>query len=98
MTITALPMKGNSAKFQVVTKRGDFTIAISFTLRKKIWELADADAELAAAKELAEAIVSRHDAALPFKPLYIFAEHNSEPSLTATMQRIRKYGYEGTGQ
>lgn len=92
MIVTALPPKGNSSKFQVVTKRGEFTIALSFTLRTKIWQLADAEAELAVAKELAEAIVSRHDPALPFKPLYIFAEHNTEASPADTLQRIRKYG------
>jgi hypothetical protein len=92
MKVSALPQKGNSAKFQVVTKRGEFTIAISYTLRAKIWQLADADAELVAARELAEAIVSRHDPALPFKPLYIFAEHNSDPDLAKLVAQIRKYG------
>ncbi len=67
-------------------------MALSFTLRTKIWEVGDADAELKAAQELAEAIVSRHDPGLPFKPLYIFAEHNSEPTFEATVQKIRKYG------
>lgn len=94
MKISALPPKGNSSKFQVITKRGEFTIAVSFTLRTKIWQLTDSEAELAAATELAEAIVSRHDPALPFRPLYIFAEHNTEPALTDTLQRIRKYGFE----
>jgi len=92
MIVTALAPKGNSSKFRVVTKRGEFTIALSFTLRTKIWQLADADAELHAAKELSEAIVSRHDPALPFKELYIFAEHNSEPSLEKMIQHIRKHG------
>lgn len=95
MNVTALENTGNSSKFKVVTKRGDFTMALSFTLRTKIWQLGDGDAELAAAKELAEAIVSRHDPALPFKPLYIFAEHNSGPSFAETVQRIRKYGIKG---
>lgn len=92
MIVTALPPKGNSSKFQVETKRGEFTIALSFTLRTKIWQLAGADEELALAKELAEAIVSRHDPALPFKDLYIFAEHNTEASYSDTLQRIRKHG------
>lgn len=92
MIVTPLPQTGNSAKFRVVTKRGEFNLALSYTLRTKTWELADAEAELAAAKELSEAIVSRHDPALPFKPLYIFAEHNSEPSLAAAVQQIRKHG------
>ena len=92
MIVTALPRTGNSSKFQVITKRGEFTIALSYTLRTKIWDLTDAEAELAAAKELGEAIVSRHDPALPFKTLYIFAEHNSEPSYPNTVQQIRKHG------
>jgi hypothetical protein len=92
MIVTALPQTGNSSKFQVATKRGEFTMALSFTLRTKIWELGEDDAQLKAAEELAEAIVSRHDPSLPFKPLYIFAEHNSEPTFEATVQKIRKYG------
>lgn len=83
---------GNSSKFQVATKKGEFTVTLSYTLRTKIWKLADADAELSAARELAEAIVSRHDPALPFKTLYIFAEHNSEATLAETVHYIRKYG------
>lgn len=95
MLVTALPLNGNSSKFQVVTKRGEFIIALSYTLRTKVWQLEDADAELAAAKELAEAIVSRHDPALSFKPLYIFAEHNSDPSYEKVVQQIRKHGIGG---
>lgn len=92
MIVTALESTGNSSKFNVAAKGGDFTIAFSFTLRTKVWKLADAEAELAAAKELAEAIVSRHNPKLPFRPLYIFAEHNSNPSFAAMLQHIRKYG------
>lgn len=95
MQVAAVITNGNSSKFQVITKRGEFTIALSYTLRTKIWLLPDNDAELEAARELAEAIVSRHEPTLPFKPLYIFAEHNSDPSLAATIQGIRKYGYDG---
>ena len=94
MNVTALPTNGNSSKFKVVTKRGEFTIAMSFTLRTKVWEFEGEDAELAAAQELAEAIVSRHDPTLPFKPLYIFADHNTDPSFTNTIQKIRKHGIE----
>ena len=93
--VAALPVTGNSSKFEVVTKRGAFTIALSYTLRTKIWQLADAEAELLAANELASAIVSRHDPALPFKTLYIFAEHNTEPTLAQAIQNIRKYGFKG---
>lgn len=92
MVVTALPPAGNSSKFRVVAKQGEFTIAISYTLRAKIWSFADADSELAAAKELAEAIVSRHDPSLPLKPLYIFGENTVNPSFAATIQRIRKEG------
>lgn len=92
MTISAIQTTGNSSKFRVVSKRGEFIIALSFTLRTKIWLLADAEAELSAATGLAEAIVSRHDPALPFEPLYIFAEHTSEPSPEKEIQKIRKYG------
>ncbi|MBL8121914.1 hypothetical protein JNM87_04160 [Candidatus Saccharibacteria bacterium] len=92
MTVTPLENPGNSSKFHVVTKRGEFVVALSFTLRTKIWKLADDTAELAAAKELAEAIVSRHDPTLPFKPLYVFAEHNADPSYEREVQTIRKYG------
>lgn len=94
MNITALDTKGNSSKFLVeVGKRGEFMLALSFTLRVKIWKLGTAEEELAAAKELAEAIVSRHDPALPFRKLYILAEHNTGPTLPATIQHIRKAGF-----
>ncbi|MDB5184687.1 MAG: hypothetical protein JWN38_495 [Candidatus Saccharibacteria bacterium] len=95
MNVTALTPTGNSSKFQVITKGGDFNLAVSYTLKAKIWQLADAAAELAAAQELAEALVSRHDPALPFKPLYIFAEHNTDSSLATTVQLIRKNGFSG---
>lgn len=95
MTVIPLPKTGNSAKFHVTTKRGEFDIALSFTLRSKVWELPDDEAELSAAKELSEAIVSRHDPSLPFKPLYIFAEHNSEPTFEQAAAQIRKHGFEG---
>lgn len=92
MTVTALPSTGNSSKFRVVSKKGEFVLALSFTLRTKIWELADAAAELSAAQELAEAIVSRHDPSLPFKQLYVLAEHNTQPTLAQAIQQIRKTG------
>lgn len=93
MNVIALETAGNSSKFQVTTKSSEFVIAISFTLRTQIWLLADADAELAAASDLAEAIVSRHDHSLPFPKLYIFAEHTADPSLATELQRIRKHGF-----
>ncbi|HSW99757.1 MAG TPA: hypothetical protein VLH38_01850 [Patescibacteria group bacterium] len=90
MTVTPLPKTGNSSKFLVtVAKRGEFTIAISFTLRSKIWELAENE-ELGVAERMAEAIVSRHDPKLPFKEKYIFGEHNTEASVDSTIKYLRR--------
>jgi hypothetical protein len=93
MIVTALTPTGNSSKFHVTTRNGEFDLAISFTLRKKIWKLADDAAELAAAQALAEAVVSRHDMESPFRTLYIFAEHNTLATLEATAQHIRSAGF-----
>jgi hypothetical protein len=50
MKVAALPQAGNSSKFEVQTAKGvSFIVAFSYTLRTKIWQLPDADAELAAA-------------------------------------------------
>jgi len=92
MTVTPLDVAGNSSKFLVVAKQGEFKLALSRTLRTIVWELGDEATELAAAQELAEAVVSRHDPATPFRELYVFAEHNTLPTLTDTVSRIRKYG------
>lgn len=97
MIITPFQTNGNSAKFTVSTKRGDFVIALSFTLRKKVWELQDEEHEQAVVEDLAQAIVSRHDPMVAFKPLYIFAEHNSDPSYSKMIDQIRKYGIEKYG-
>ena len=93
MTVAPLPSSGNSSKFRAVSKNGEFTLALSFTLKTRIWKLADANAELTAAQELAEAIVSRHNPALPFQPLYIFAEHTAAPALDQAVRQIRKTGF-----
>ena len=93
MTVTPIVHTGNSAKFHVVAKKGEFDMAFSFTLRTSIWKLEGAEAEFAAAKEMAEAIVGRHDPTLPFRKVYIFAEHNTEPTYEKALQKIRKYGY-----
>lgn len=93
MNVTALTNTGNSSKFHIVSKNGEFDMALSYTLRIKIWKLADAESELAAATDLAEAIVSRHDPSVAFKRLYILAEHNTAPTLVETVQRIRKTGF-----
>ena len=91
MTITPIVHPGNSSKFHIVTKRGEFDIALSFTLRTKLWQITDIEI-LSIATELAEAIVSRHNPELPFKKLYIFAEHNVQPTYEQTLQYIRKNG------
>ena len=93
MTVTPLVNTGNSSKFHIVTKNGEFDLAVSFTLRTKIWKLTDESAELVAAQDIAEAIVSRHDPALTFKSLYILAEHNTGPTLEKTVRHIRVYGF-----
>jgi hypothetical protein len=91
MKVIALPQAGNSAKFEVQTAKGvSFVLAFSFTLRTKIWQLQDADAELAAAEQIAEAIVGRHDPILPFRSIYIFAEHNAQPTLEATVKYLHR--------
>jgi hypothetical protein len=90
MNVTALPQTGNSSKFQVSTKRGAFILTFSFTLRSNIWQLPDAEAELAAAEQVAEAIIGRHDPKLPFKDKYIFGEHNTEPTLQATVKYLHR--------
>jgi len=95
MTVTPIENNGNSSKFKVLTRKGDFVIALSFTLKTRVWRLDDAKVELETAQALAEAIVSRHDPATPFKELYIFAEHNSAPTVVEAVKQIRKHGFSG---
>lgn len=91
MTVTPLPKTGGSSKFQVVVgKRGSFVIALSRTLCLVIWTIDTPEAQLEAATQMAEAIVGRHDPALPFKHTYVFAEHNSQPTVEAMMKHLRK--------
>jgi hypothetical protein len=91
MTVVPLPQTGNSAKFlATVNKRGEFVVAFSYTLRTVRWELQTPEEELQAGTQIAEAIVSRHDPKLPFKTKYIFAEHNTEPTLEATVKYLRR--------
>ncbi|MEO8105511.1 MAG: hypothetical protein ABI602_04215 [Candidatus Saccharibacteria bacterium] len=92
MTVTALPNSGNSSKFLVaVAKRGEFVVALSSTLCHSIWKLADAAAELDAGQQVAEALVSRHDPKLPFKKVYVFGEHNTEPTLQGAVKYLRRF-------
>lgn len=91
MNVLALPQVGNSSKFQVQTAKGaSFVIALSFTLRTKIWGLQSPELELAAATQIAEAIIGRHDPKQPFRAKYIFAEHNTQPTLDATIKYLHR--------
>jgi len=91
MIVTSLPKTGGSSKFHVsVGNRGEFTIALSRTLCSLVWQLDTPEAQLDAAKQMAQAIVGRHDPRLPFKDRYIFAEHNSQPTLEAMVKFLHK--------
>lgn len=90
MKIKPLPRTGTSAKFTVSTKRGEFMIGLSRTLYEK-WGLNSEEAQLAAAEQMALAIVGRHDPGAPFRDKYIFAEHNTQPSLEATVAYLHKH-------
>lgn len=90
MKITVLPKTGTAAKFMVHNQRGDFMIALSSTLCRIKWQLADEQAELDAATQMASAIVGRHDPAMPFKPKYIFADHNTEDTLEDTVKYLHR--------
>jgi hypothetical protein len=92
MQIIVLPKTGNSAKFQVTLAkdRGEFMLSLSYTLCHTVWRLQDEAAELAAATQIAEALVSRHDPAAPYREKYIFGDHNSRPTLDATVQYLRR--------
>lgn len=91
MTVVPLEKTGNSVKFLVtVNKRGSFVLAFSNSLRVLRWQLTTPEDELQAGKQVAEAIVSRHNPKLPFKEKYIFAEHNTEATLEATVAYLRR--------
>ena len=90
MNITPIARTGGSAKFTVSNKRGDFMISLSRTLCEK-WGLTTEDEQFAVAKQMALAIVGRHDPATPFKDKYIFAEHNTQPTLDATIVYLHKH-------
>jgi len=65
-------------------------ISLSRTLCEK-WDLATEDKQLEAATQMAMAIVGRHTSAAPFKDKYIFAEHNTQPTLDATITYLHKH-------
>jgi hypothetical protein len=90
MKITVLPKTGTAAKFMIHNQRGDFMIALSSTLCRVKWQLADEQAELDAATQMAQAIVGRQDPALPFKPKYIFGDHNTEDTLESMVKYLHK--------
>ena len=90
MKIAPLPRKGTSAKYMVSNKRGDFMISLARTLYEK-WGLTTEELQLDAATQMALAIVGRHTSAAPFKDKYIFAEHNTEVNLEATVAYLHKF-------
>jgi len=65
-------------------------ISLSRTLCEK-WGLVSEDLQLVAANQMALAIVGRHTAAAPFKDKYIFADHNTEATLQATVAYLHKH-------
>lgn len=65
-------------------------ISLSRTLYEK-WGLTTEDKQFDAANQMALAIVGRHSSASPFKDKYVFAEHNTEPTLDATITYLHKH-------
>ena len=92
MKIVPLENTGNSAKFEVTLskQRGGFMVSLSYTLCNTVWKLQDDKAKLDAATQMADAIVGRHDPNEPFKPKYIFGDHNSEDTLEKMIQYLKK--------
>jgi hypothetical protein len=91
MKISPLPRTGTAAKFLVtVNKRGEFMLSLSQTLRTVKWQITTPEQELDAATRMAEAIVGRHNPKFPFKEKYIFAEHNTEPSLESMIKYLQR--------
>jgi len=90
MKITPALRTGDSAKFTVSTKRGDFMVSLSRTLYEK-WGLTTEDMQLEAAHKMALAIIGRHNPAAPFKHKYIFAAHNTQPTLDETVAYLHKH-------
>jgi hypothetical protein len=91
MKITPIPRTGTSAKFTITTKRGDFMLSLSRTLCEEKWGLQTEEQQFDAANRMAEAIVGRHDPAMPFAPKYIFADHNTEATVDATVAYLHKH-------
>ncbi len=90
MKITPLPRTGTSAKFIITNKRGDFTVSLARTLYEK-WGLASEEAQLDVASRMALAIIGRHDPAMPFKDVYVFAAHNTEATAEETITYLHKH-------
>jgi len=92
MKIVPLEPTGNSTKFMVELSkgRGEFLLSLSYTLVNKVWQLKTEEEKLDAATQMANAIVGRHDPGTPFKDKYIFGDHNSEETLDAMVQRLKR--------
>jgi hypothetical protein len=92
MQITRAATTGTSAKFivQLSKGRGEFMLSFSSTLLRMVWDLPDQAAELDAATRIADAIVGRHDPAIPFPKIYVFGDHNSEDTVDKMVARLKK--------
>jgi hypothetical protein len=92
MKITRLETSGTAAKFQIELSRGrgEIMLSLSYTLWHDVWHLLDDDAKLDAATRMANALIGRHDPNEPFKPKYIFGDHNTQETLEATVLWLNK--------
>lgn len=93
MNIVALEKTGNSSKYQITLskQRGGFMISLSSTLCNVVWQVQSEEEKLDIATQMAEAIVGRHDPRFPFKPKYIFGDHNSEDTPDKMIARLKKF-------
>ena len=92
MKITPLEHTGNSAKYTVELSkgRGQFMLSLSYTLCNVVWQLKTDEEKLNAATQMANAIVGRHNPAVPFKDKYIFGDYNSEDSLEKMVVYLKR--------
>ncbi len=65
-------------------------ISLSRTLYEN-WGLTTEAQQLDIATQMALAIIGRHDPNTPFKEKYIFAEHNTEVTVEATVAYLHKH-------